>query len=162
LNSFANPNARDATATISAGATEDSLPWQDNSHYTPVSSQALTLCKIVIALAIVGAIGFLVARKPRDRKVTPAPNNPPAATIKAATAHLGDIGYYIDALGTVTPVATLNVYSYRTGVDTYLNAQTSLLTNQQTAVSLRIEQMTSSVQLIEAFGGGWDTTQLPS
>jgi hypothetical protein len=107
LNSFANPNARDATATISAGATEDSLPWQDDSHYTPVSS-ALTLCKIVIALAIVGAIGFLVARKPRDRKVTPAPNDPPAATIKAATAHLGDIGYYLDALGTVTPVATVS------------------------------------------------------
>ena len=85
------------------------------SHYTPVSSQALTLCKIVIALAIVGAIGFLVARKPRDRKVTPAPNDPPAATIKAATAHFGDIGYYLDALGTVTPVATVNVYSQVNG-----------------------------------------------
>jgi outer membrane protein TolC len=54
---------------------------------------------------------------------------------------------------------------YRTGVDTYLNAfiaQTSLLSNQQSAVSLHIQQMTSSVQLIEALGGGWDTTQLPS
>ena len=54
---------------------------------------------------------------------------------------------------------------YRTGVDTFLNvftAQTSLLTNQQTAVSLRIQQMTSSVQLIEAVGGGWDTGQLPT
>ena len=54
---------------------------------------------------------------------------------------------------------------YRTGVDTYLNvftAQTSLLSNQQTAVSLHIQQMTSSVQLIEALGGGWDITQLPS
>jgi len=54
---------------------------------------------------------------------------------------------------------------YRTGVDTYLNvftAQSSLLTNQQTAISIRIQQMTSSVQLIEALGGGWDTTQLPS
>ena len=89
LNSVANPNARDATATISAGTTEDSLPWQDNSHYTPISSQTPTLCKIVIALAIVGAIGFLVARKPRDRKASPAPKDPPAATIEAATAHLG-------------------------------------------------------------------------
>jgi len=25
-----------------------------------------------------------------------------------------------------------------------------------------VQQMTSSVQLIEALGGGWDTTQLPS
>jgi NodT family efflux transporter outer membrane factor (OMF) lipoprotein len=54
---------------------------------------------------------------------------------------------------------------YRTGVDTFLNvftAQTSLLTNQQTALNLRVQQMTSSVQLIEALGGGWDTGQLPS
>ena len=54
---------------------------------------------------------------------------------------------------------------YKTGVDTYLNvftAETSLLSNQQTGISLYIQQMTSSVQLIEAVGGGWDTSQLPS
>jgi NodT family efflux transporter outer membrane factor (OMF) lipoprotein len=54
---------------------------------------------------------------------------------------------------------------YQTGVDTFLNvftAQTSLLTNQQTALNLRVQQMTSSVQLIEALGGGWDATQLPT
>jgi NodT family efflux transporter outer membrane factor (OMF) lipoprotein len=54
---------------------------------------------------------------------------------------------------------------YRAGIDPYLNvitAQTTLLTNQQAAVNLRREQMTSSVQLIEALGGGWDVTQLPS
>ena len=54
---------------------------------------------------------------------------------------------------------------YKTGVDTYLNvftAETSLLSNQQTGISLYIQQMTSSVQLIEALGGGWDTSQLPS
>jgi NodT family efflux transporter outer membrane factor (OMF) lipoprotein len=54
---------------------------------------------------------------------------------------------------------------YRTGIDTFLNvftAQTSLLTNQQTAVNLRVQQMTSSVQLIEALGGSWDTSQLPT
>ena len=53
----------------------------------------------------------------------------------------------------------------KTGVDTYLNvftAQTSLLGNQQTAITLQVQQMTSSVQLIEALGGGWDTSQLPS
>ena len=54
---------------------------------------------------------------------------------------------------------------YKTGVDTYLNvftAETSLLSNQQTAISLYVQQMTSTVQLIQAVGGGWDTTQLPS
>ena len=59
----------------------------------------------------------------------------------------------------------LSLVRYRTGVDTYLNvftAQSSLLTDQQSQVTLRVQQMTSSVQLIEALGGGWDTTQLPS
>lgn len=54
---------------------------------------------------------------------------------------------------------------YQTGIDTFLNvftAQTSLLSNQQTVVNLQVQQMTSSVQLIEALGGGWDTTQLPT
>jgi len=59
----------------------------------------------------------------------------------------------------------LAVDRYRLGIDPYLNvitAQTSLLTNQQTAVNLRIQQMTASVQLIEALGGGWDASQLPT
>jgi outer membrane protein TolC len=43
-----------------------------------------------------------------------------------------------------------------------ITAQTTLLSNQQTAVSLRMQQLTDSVQLIEALGGGWDATQLPS
>lgn len=54
---------------------------------------------------------------------------------------------------------------YKLGIDPYLNvitAQTTLLTNEQTAVNLRIQQMTDSVQLIEALGGGWDTSQLPT
>src|SRR6202045_1575058 len=54
---------------------------------------------------------------------------------------------------------------YRTGLDPYLNvftAQSTLLTNQQTAITLRVQQMASSVQLIESLGGGWDVRQLPS
>jgi len=43
-----------------------------------------------------------------------------------------------------------------------LTAQTSLLSNQETAVNLRIQQMTASGGLIEALGGGWNASQLPS
>jgi NodT family efflux transporter outer membrane factor (OMF) lipoprotein len=59
----------------------------------------------------------------------------------------------------------LSQQRYQAGIDPYLNvitAQTALLTNQQTAVNLRRDQMTASVQLIEALGGGWDAAQLPS
>jgi NodT family efflux transporter outer membrane factor (OMF) lipoprotein len=54
---------------------------------------------------------------------------------------------------------------YKTGVDTYLNvftAEASLLSDQQTAITLHVQEMTSTVQLIEALGGGWDITQLPT
>jgi NodT family efflux transporter outer membrane factor (OMF) lipoprotein len=54
---------------------------------------------------------------------------------------------------------------YSLGIDPYLNvitAQTSLLSNQETAANLRIQQMTATVGLIEALGGGWDASQLPS
>ena len=54
---------------------------------------------------------------------------------------------------------------YKLGIDPYLNvitAQTLLLGAKETAVSLRNQQITSSVQLIEALGGGWGKSQLPS
>ena len=54
---------------------------------------------------------------------------------------------------------------YSLGIDPYLNvltAQTALLSNQQTAVNLRTQQMTASGGLIEALGGGWNASQLPS
>ncbi len=54
---------------------------------------------------------------------------------------------------------------YQTGIDPYLNvitAQTTLLSDQQTEVTLRVNEMTAVVQLIQALGGGWDTSQLPS
>jgi NodT family efflux transporter outer membrane factor (OMF) lipoprotein len=54
---------------------------------------------------------------------------------------------------------------YRLGIDPYLDvitAQTTLLGAQQTAVTLRLQQLTADVQLIEALGGGWDGSQLPT
>ena len=54
---------------------------------------------------------------------------------------------------------------YKTGVDSYLNvitAQTTLLVNRQTLVTLRSQEMTANVQLVQAVGGGWDVSQIPS
>jgi NodT family efflux transporter outer membrane factor (OMF) lipoprotein len=54
---------------------------------------------------------------------------------------------------------------YRLGIDPYLNvitAETTLFSNQQTAVNLRIQQIVDSVQLVEALGGGWDASTLPT
>jgi NodT family efflux transporter outer membrane factor (OMF) lipoprotein len=59
----------------------------------------------------------------------------------------------------------LETARYQTGIDPYIDlvtAQETLLTDQQTLTTLHTQVMTSSVQLIEALGGGWDTTQLPT
>jgi NodT family efflux transporter outer membrane factor (OMF) lipoprotein len=59
----------------------------------------------------------------------------------------------------------LEMARYQTGIDPYIDvvtAQTTLLADQQTLANLHTQEMTSSVQLIEALGGGWDSTQLPT
>ena len=48
---------------------------------------------------------------------------------------------------------------YQAGLDNYLSvltAQITLLTNQRAAMNLQMEQLTASVQLIKALGGGWE------
>ena len=53
---------------------------------------------------------------------------------------------------------------YNGGVTGYLEvltAETALLQNQRTAIDLETRQFVSSVGLVRALGGGWDTTQLP-
>jgi len=54
---------------------------------------------------------------------------------------------------------------YDTGIDPYLtllSTQTALLQTRQTLVNLHVQQMSGSILLVEALGGGWDRTQLPS
>jgi outer membrane protein TolC len=58
----------------------------------------------------------------------------------------------------------INTFQYKGGVTTYLQvltAQTTLLTNQRTQADIATRQFVSSVQLIRALGGGWDTSQIP-
>ena len=54
---------------------------------------------------------------------------------------------------------------YRGGLTNYLQvitAQTSTLQNQRTAVDILTRRMVASVSLIQALGGGWDASGLPS
>lgn len=70
-----------------------------------------------------------------------------------------------EAVKSAQQFVNLETARYQTGVDPYidvLTAQNTLLSDQQTAALLQIEQMVSSVELIEALGGGWDRSQLPT
>ena len=70
-----------------------------------------------------------------------------------------------EAVASAEQFLQLSVARYQTGIDPYLNvltAQNTLFGDQQTLVTLQIEQMVSAVSLIEALGGGWDRSQLPT
>jgi NodT family efflux transporter outer membrane factor (OMF) lipoprotein len=59
----------------------------------------------------------------------------------------------------------LSTNRYKGGVTTYLEvitAQTTALSDERTAVQILGRRMTAAVNLIQALGGGWDASQLPS
>ena len=69
------------------------------------------------------------------------------------------------AVASAQRTLSLSTERYKSGIDSYLNvitAQTTLLNYQRTAVNLQMQQMTASVELIKALGGGWDESQLPT
>jgi outer membrane protein TolC len=61
---------------------------------------------------------------------------------------------------TLLPLRAL--YSHGIGIVIVIIAQTTLLTDQQTAVNFRMQEMVASAQLIKALGGGWDVAQIPT
>ena len=59
----------------------------------------------------------------------------------------------------------LEMVRFQTGIDPYINvvqAQNTLLSDQESVVTVQTQQMTDSVSLIEALGGGWDVSELPT
>ena len=70
-----------------------------------------------------------------------------------------------EAVDSAQTYLNLEMERYRTGLDPYLDvmvAQTTLLGDQETLATLHIQEMTASIQLIQALGGGWDSSQLPT
>ena len=59
----------------------------------------------------------------------------------------------------------LSTNRYKGGVITYLEvitAQNTALTNERAAIDILRRRLTASVQLIQALGGGWNVSNLPS
>ena len=70
-----------------------------------------------------------------------------------------------DAVKAAEQFVDLETQRYELGVDPYLTvviAQTTLLNDQVALNTLHVQQMLSAVQLVEALGGGWDRSQLPT
>lgn len=76
-----------------------------------------------------------------------------------------EVGLQHTAVLSAERYLNLALTRYRTGVDSYLNvitAQNTVLTNRETEVSIQLREMTASVLLVVALGGGWDNGTLPS
>jgi NodT family efflux transporter outer membrane factor (OMF) lipoprotein len=84
------------------------------------------------------------------------------ATLRILSEQIARQDAAVEAAQRYLQIATAR---YQTGLDPYLDvmtAQLTLLSDQQTEVTLRVNEMTAAVQLIQALGGGWDGAQLPA
>ena len=84
------------------------------------------------------------------------------ATLRVLSQQISRQDAAVEAAHRYLDIATAR---YKTGLDPYLDvitAQNTLLSDQQTQVTLRVSQRMAAVQLIQALGGGWDVSQLPS
>ncbi len=99
---------------------------------------------LVLVLAIVLVWGhFGNAKKP-----TPAP---PKITITTATATKGDIGVYLDAIGTVTPVYTVSISSQVNGLLVAVHYQEGQLVSKGDPL-MDIDSRTYRASLLQAQG----------
>jgi NodT family efflux transporter outer membrane factor (OMF) lipoprotein len=70
-----------------------------------------------------------------------------------------------DSVKSADRALTLSTAQYRAGTTSYLTvitAQATALSAERTQIDLLTRRLTASVALIQALGGGWDTTQLPT
>ena len=105
---------------------------------------------IVIVLLAIVLIVVLIVHKPKDTK-NAAFDQPQIATIKVATVHTGDIGLYVEALGTVTPLSTVNVYSQITGKVMAVNYREGQMVHKGQSL-IEVDPRPYEAQLEEAQG----------
>jgi NodT family efflux transporter outer membrane factor (OMF) lipoprotein len=84
--------------------------------------------------------------------------------LAALRIYAQEVAQYETAIRSSSRYLELAETRYKAGVDSYLNvitAQDTVLTNRETQVQTQLKQMTASVSLILALGGGWDVSQIP-
>jgi len=70
-----------------------------------------------------------------------------------------------DAIKAAQESLDVATYQYKAGVSSYLQvitAQTFVLQDKLTSVNIHARRMAASVLLIEALGGGWNASSLPT
>lgn len=108
---------------MSADMPQHSAIGPDHQLPAPAKSQHKGIRIVVwIVLLLLFALGFFLVIRHHDDTKKAAPSGRGAAggtaTVTTATAQKGDIGVYVDAIGTVTPVYTASITSQVNGIVT--------------------------------------------
>jgi membrane fusion protein, multidrug efflux system len=95
-------------------------------HQLPPPRHRHRILTIVLSLAILAVFALVFIYVLRTKNAPAAPSGRQAggdATVTLATAKTGDIGLYVDSIGTVTPVYTDSITSQVNGVLTQIHYQ---------------------------------------
>jgi len=116
----------------------------------PSAPKRSRFLRLLIWIAVLGvfALGFYLVSMPKE---APKGRVLGAVTITTAPATKGDIGDYLDAIGTVTPVYTASIFSQVTGVVTKVNYQEGQIVKQGDPL-VDIDDRQYQAQLIQAQG----------
>jgi len=84
------------------------------------------------------------------------------AALRILAAEAEKVRATLEAADSALTVSTIQYKAGTTNYLTVITAQVTLLNAQITAVDLQTRRLVSSVQLIQAIGGGWTTSKLPT
>ncbi|HKV55614.1 MAG TPA: efflux RND transporter periplasmic adaptor subunit, partial [Candidatus Binataceae bacterium] len=109
------------------------------------------LASILVIAAVVGGIALLTLRSGRAGGAVPSARRKPAIPVTAVQARIGDLNHYLNAIGTVTPRATVTVQSRVAGqiMGVYFR-EGQIVTQGQLLV--QIDPRPYQVQLEQALG----------
>jgi membrane fusion protein, multidrug efflux system len=106
--------------------------------------------RVLIWIVVLGlfALGFYLVSRPKE---APKGHALGTVTITTATATKGNIGDYLDAIGTVTPVYTASIFSQVTGVVTKVNYQEGQIVKEGDPL-VDIDDRQYQAQLVQSQG----------
>lgn len=123
-------------------------------HQLPAPAHGRTTRVVVwTAILLIFAIGFFLTMRHHDDTAKPNSQRGAGGTasINTATAQKGDIGIYLDAIGTVTPVHTASITSQVNGMVTAVHYKEGQLVHQGDSL-IDIDSRSYRATLLQAQG----------